>query len=88
MAFPESLVTGLNYLDTPAVTGESSPLAAAVSIGHSLVKIGRHGRREEGTGPELAQWALDLVRIDPLTAEHWVQTAENQFVAKQNLIAS
>ncbi len=86
--FPESLVTGLNYLDTPAVTGESSPLAAAVSIGHSLVKIGRHGRREEGTGPELAQWALDLVRIDPLTAEHWVQTAENQFVAKQNLIAS
>ena len=85
--FPETLLDGLNYLDAPDVTGTSSKLAAVTHIAHMLVKIARHGRPSDPAKNVFSDWALNLVGVDPLTAEAWIQSAENQFNTSQEIAA-
>lgn len=85
--FPDQLLDGLNYMDSPEVTGKSSKLSAVTHVAHMLVKVARHGRPEDASKAILAGWALDLLGVDPLTAESWIQTAENQFIASHQIAA-
>ncbi|MBN8689724.1 MAG: HDOD domain-containing protein [Armatimonadetes bacterium] len=81
--FPEALVEGINYLDDPREREVEAPLAAVVNIGFTLVNVGRFGRPEDGQMP-LASWALEILRVDSMTAETWVEHAHQQFLKGAN----
>ncbi|MBL8060455.1 MAG: HDOD domain-containing protein [Chthonomonas sp.] len=78
--FAEELIAGLNYLDSPEITGIESKLAAVIHIADALVRVSRSGRPDEAARPVIADWALELLNVDPRTAEAWVQSAEFEHV--------
>lgn len=85
--FPDLLVNGLNYLDPPEVTGTESKLAAVTHVAHQLVTVARRGRDLESSKPVLLPWALSVLGVDPLTAESWIHSAQNQFMDSQQVVA-
>lgn len=73
--FADELIAGLNYLDAPEITGHGSKLSATTHIANALVRVSRSGRPEDETQPIIAEWALDLLNVDPRTAESWILSA-------------
>lgn len=78
--FPELLVQGLDYLNPPSETYQPTALGAVVHVADSLVRVGRHGRPDDPSRPVFAEWATQLLNIDPVTADEWIQSAHAQFL--------
>jgi len=73
--FADELIAGLNYLDSPEITGKESRLAAVTHIANALVKVSRTGVVNEEDSPVIAEWAIKLLDVDPRTADSWIQSA-------------